>query len=377
MSILTFNYGPCVKAFQPQPNDKNAGRVDEATHQIVQRHLPPTVKVRHDAAHTSGVALPAGDFIHGFRYVVETRLNGGSRIVQQFFWQCTFGMGCVTSSGFMLQPNIQEREFGRCAPSLEGLDPSAVRQFYIDLCRVAHDYGVYLPACEEIRPEETFSVIECGDAPTARVPKFCQSQAPQWEAIIHHHLKHNKVIPSSHPQANEIRHNPNGYEALMLLISPCHPAFTENGILIQPHPQQGRRTLDEHFRHCEFCCYTQRSHLSTRHDWADEIHVIRFLDSCPSAFERPSHSLQSRETCSSLSAQVHARAHCYYTERAHAQSVFCPAGWTSSCYSCHTELRHWHNFGCCTSIWCHPLSLWSTQWGRWHTAFRKHWLITS
>jgi len=133
----------------------------------------------------------------------------------------------------MLQPNIQECEFGHYAPELDGLDPSPVCQFYIDLCRVGRDCGICFPAWEEFRLEDTFSVIECGDAPTARVPKFCQSQAPQWEAIIYHHLKLEKVIPSSHPQATEIRHNPNGYEALMLLILPYHPAFAENGILIQ------------------------------------------------------------------------------------------------------------------------------------------------
>jgi len=104
--------------------------------------------------------------------------------------------------------------------------------FCIDLCRVAHDCGIYLPACEEFQPEDTFSTIECGDMPTARAPKFCQSQVPRWEAIMHHHLKRDKVISSSHPQANEIKHDPNGYEALNLLISPCHPGHTDNGILI-------------------------------------------------------------------------------------------------------------------------------------------------
>ena len=123
-------------------------------------------------------------------------------------------------------------------------------------------------------------MIECGDAPTARVPKFCQSQVPQWEAIIHHHLKRDKVIPSSHPQANEIKYNPNGYKALMLLVSPYHPSFTENGILIQAHPQQSRRTLEEHFCRCEFYCYGQRCYLSANHNWTDEIHIIHFLDSC-------------------------------------------------------------------------------------------------
>jgi len=70
---------------------------------------------------------------------------------------------------------------------------------------------------------------------------------PRWEAVIHHHLKHNKTISPSHPQHNEVRINPNGFESLMLLFLPCHPAFADNGILIQPHPQQGKHVLDEHF----------------------------------------------------------------------------------------------------------------------------------
>jgi len=159
-------------------------------------------------------------------------------VFRRCYWHPSFGTCCTTSSGFMLQPNIQEREFGCYAPSLDSFDPALVRMFYLDCCQVAHACGVYMPACEEFRPEDTFSTIECGDTPTARVPKFCQSQVPQWEAIMHHHLKCDNVIPSSHPQANEIKHNPNGYEALMLLMYPCHPAFTDNGILIQPHPQQ-------------------------------------------------------------------------------------------------------------------------------------------
>ena len=106
-----------------------------------------------------------------------------------------------------------------------------MRQFYVDLCRVGHDYGVYLPAYEGFRPEDTFTVIECDDTQTAWLPKFCQSQEPRWEAIIHHHLKRDKAIPTLHPQFSEIRHNPNGLEALILLVSPFHPAFMENGIV--------------------------------------------------------------------------------------------------------------------------------------------------
>jgi len=52
------------------------------------------------------------------------------------------------------------------------------------------------------------------------------------------------------------------------------------GLAVQAHPQQGRRTLEEHFRRCKFYYYGQRCYLSTTHNWKDEIHIIRFLDSC-------------------------------------------------------------------------------------------------
>jgi len=66
----------------------------------------------------------------------------------------------------------------------------------------------------------------------------------------------------------------------MLLVSPYSPAFTDNGILIKPHPQQGKRSLDEHFRRCEFHYYGQQCYLGTSHNWEDAIHMIRFPDSC-------------------------------------------------------------------------------------------------
>jgi len=238
------------------------------------------VKVRYDAAHTSGVVLLVSNYLDGFLFVVETAVGKQHQVIPKYWWHPSFGTGCITSSGFMLQPNIQERDFGRYAPSLANLDPSTVRMFYLNLCRVAHDHGIYMPAYEEFRPEDTFSRIECCDRRTACVPKFCQSQVPRWEAIIHHHLKRDKVIPSSHPQVDEIRHNPNGYEALMLLISPYSPGFTDNRILIKPHPQQGKRSLDDHFRRCEFHYYRQQCYLGTSHNWTDAIHMIRFLDSC-------------------------------------------------------------------------------------------------
>ena len=43
LSIQNFDYGPYVQAYQPQPNDKNTRRVDEVTHQIVQKELPEMV----------------------------------------------------------------------------------------------------------------------------------------------------------------------------------------------------------------------------------------------------------------------------------------------------------------------------------------------
>jgi len=46
MSLATFDYSPYIQAYQPQPNDKNTQRIDEATHQIIQRHLPSSVKAR-------------------------------------------------------------------------------------------------------------------------------------------------------------------------------------------------------------------------------------------------------------------------------------------------------------------------------------------
>jgi len=172
------------------------------------------VKIRYEAAHTSGVVLAVDEHIDGFQFLVESAVGRQHEIRRKHWWHPSLGFGCITSSGFLLQPNIQEQEFGRYAPSFESLDPSTVRMFYLDFCRVAHDYGICVPACEEFRPEDTFSTIECGDTPIARVLKFCQSQVPRWEAITHHHLKRDKIIPSSHPHANEIKHNPRGYESI-------------------------------------------------------------------------------------------------------------------------------------------------------------------
>jgi len=85
LSLQGFSYGPHVQAFQPQPNDKNTRRIDEATHQIIQRCLPPLVQARYEAAHTFGVILCVGEFIIGFAYEVEVR-QGHVRKVFRRFW---------------------------------------------------------------------------------------------------------------------------------------------------------------------------------------------------------------------------------------------------------------------------------------------------
>jgi len=108
MSLPTFDCGPYLQAFQPQPNDKNVRRIDEATHQIVQRYLPTSVKIRYDAAHTSGVVLPVGDCIRGFQFVLESAVGRQHQVLRKYFWHPSLGTGCITSSGFMPQPNIQE-----------------------------------------------------------------------------------------------------------------------------------------------------------------------------------------------------------------------------------------------------------------------------
>jgi len=149
MSVDSFDCGPHAMAFQPQPNDKNTRRIDEVTHNVTQRHLPDSVKDRCDAAHTSGVVLPASVFVSGFAHVAERAIDDLHQIIRKFFWHPSLGTGCIASSGFALQPNIQERDFARCAPCLEDLDPSTVHMFCQDFCRVAHDHGICVPACEE------------------------------------------------------------------------------------------------------------------------------------------------------------------------------------------------------------------------------------
>jgi len=66
----------------------------------------------------------------------------------------------------------------------------------------------------------------------------------------------------------------------MLVVTPYHPSHVSNRVLIQSHPQQGRRALEEHFHRSEFYCCGQRCYLGTTHNWKDEIHLLHFLDSC-------------------------------------------------------------------------------------------------
>jgi len=102
MSLSTFDYGPYVQAYQPQPNDKNTRRIDEATHQIIQRHLPSSVKARYDAAHTSGVVLPVSDYLDGFHFAVETAVGKQHMILRKCWWHPSLGTGCITNTGFVL-----------------------------------------------------------------------------------------------------------------------------------------------------------------------------------------------------------------------------------------------------------------------------------
>jgi len=111
--------------------------------------------------------LPAQEHVDGCQHAVETSLNHDTWVHCGHFWHSTFGTGALTASRHMLQPNSQGREFGQHAPILNGLDPAKVYQCCCDLCRVGHAHGIYFPAHEEIRPVCAFSIVECGDTPTA------------------------------------------------------------------------------------------------------------------------------------------------------------------------------------------------------------------
>ena len=106
------------------------------------------VRRRYEAVHTSGIIIFAKEYIQGYRHVVKPWSGHGIAVRHGFYWHSTFGTGCVAASGFILQPNIQEREFARYAPMLDSLDPANVFQYCRALCRVSHDYGVRLPAYE-------------------------------------------------------------------------------------------------------------------------------------------------------------------------------------------------------------------------------------
>jgi len=86
MSLPHFDYSHHAQAFQPQPNDKNTRRIDEATRQIIQRALPVSVKIWYDAAHTSGVVLPVSDCLDGFVFIIETEVGKQHQVVRKCFW---------------------------------------------------------------------------------------------------------------------------------------------------------------------------------------------------------------------------------------------------------------------------------------------------
>jgi len=111
VSVSNFDCGPCAQAYQPQPNDKNTRRVDEATHQIIQRALPISVKIRCDAAHTSGVALPVSDHLDGFVCHVETAIDKQHQVVRKCFWHPALGTGCIR-----FRTSTQHSRAGLCVP---------------------------------------------------------------------------------------------------------------------------------------------------------------------------------------------------------------------------------------------------------------------
>jgi hypothetical protein len=166
------------------------------------------------------------------------------------------------------------------APTLEELTPYAVYRFYQDLCKVAHEHGIYIPPYEQHCPQRPFATIVCADDDQADLPPFYASDVTTWQTIIHNLLKKDKVIPPNHPSYQEIKYDTNGFAALVTLIAPYHPAYTENNVLLMPHPLQGKKSLEIHHRQAEFYYRIQYAYMGTVHDWKNGIHLIRFINSC-------------------------------------------------------------------------------------------------
>ena len=142
LSAKPIESGPALMSYQSQPNDSQTRRIDEATHNILQNWLPPSVRERYEAAHSHDIVLPAETYKTAFAYDVEVSQNRVLEVHRYYWWHPSLGAGVITSSGFLLQPNIQERDFSRCAPMLESLDPAMVHQWYQDFAANSRAGGV-------------------------------------------------------------------------------------------------------------------------------------------------------------------------------------------------------------------------------------------
>jgi hypothetical protein len=246
------------------------------------------VKRRYEAGLDPSIVLPASEYVQPFAYHVQVGIPGPVTkgrtpvvlIKRKYYWHSSLGKGIISSAGLVLQPNILEREFHRAAPYMDSIDPCGIHRWYVDFIRVCHDYGIYVPAYEQFQPERSYAHLICGDVEEADVPSFYGSDVRNWATILHNHFKKDKVVPSSHPNYEEIRYDTNGYKALQIIMGRFHPAYTDNGVLIQGHPQQDRLTLEDHFRQAEYHYRIQTAFMNTSHDWTHPVHVIRFLDSC-------------------------------------------------------------------------------------------------
>jgi hypothetical protein len=272
--------------FAARPNDTKTRKIDASTHYILQRHLPPTVKQRYDAGNDLNIILSAQVYIDPYTYDVQTGIHPGTRqprvleVRRHWYWHSSFGKGVIPASGLILQPNVSEREFMRAAPTLDELNPCSIHRYYVDLCKVAHAHGIYVPPYEQYRPQRTFTTVVCADDDRADLPPFFASDVTAWATILHNLMKRDKSIPTTHPNYHEIRYNTNGYEALVTLVSPYHPAYTDNNVLLMPHPTQGKRSLETHFRQAEFYYRIQHAYVGTLHDWGNAFYLIRFINSC-------------------------------------------------------------------------------------------------
>ena len=220
-------------------------------------------------------------FNEPYTYFTQNHLNQNVLTERFWFWHQNFGKGVLTVCGMLLQPNTEETKFIKQAPYLDRLDPCTVHRWYSLLATIGHNYGVYIPPYEQHGPHREASWNCCV---MTRLTPICRRgfavMCLNGVKFIHNHLNKDKVVPSNHPYYQEIRYDPNGYHALQILLSPYHPAYTENHVLVAAHPQQGKRSLEEHFRQCQFHYRIQKAFSGTEHDWGNEVTMTRFLESC-------------------------------------------------------------------------------------------------